>query len=645
MIFMCGIAGFIGLGSVFDFSIVAQNMGKALKHRGPDSNGQWIDEQHQVALVHQRLSIIDLSVHGHQPMHSVCQRYVMVFNGEIYNHQMLRSHLEEMEPIVWRGHSDTETLLCAFRLWGVPKTLSLIIGMFAIALWDRQEKKLYLMRDRIGEKPLYYGFVNGHLVFSSELKAFKHFPGFKPEINLDALYQYLALDYIPAPLSIYQNIFKLKPGTYFEIGYQSETKVHDYWRLQDVVEQAKKNPLMDESLAVEQVKASLTESVKIQGISDVPLGAFLSGGIDSTTVVALMQSQTPKAIQTFTIGFDEKSFDESSLARQVAKHLGTEHHELILRLQDCQNMIPALAKIYDEPFADSSQIPTFFVSQMAHQKVKVAISGDAGDELFGGYSRYQLVPKAWQTLKYFPKHLRKMIAQGVMLPSMDFYDQINSLLPASYQLSHLGQKVYKLGNRLASFENVDDLYFSMLTKSIDPIALLAKQHQFRTGFFQKRELNRLEDIVDRMMFLDSIYYLPDDILTKVDRASMAVSLETRVPFLDPRVIEMAWRLPKEMKIRHGKGKWVLRKILQEYLPIDLIERPKMGFGIPLCAWLRGDLKAWVESLIEPHKLAMQGLLNPEYVQKMWREHQSGQRDWSSFLWNICMFQAWYEEHL
>lgn len=641
---MCGIAGFIGLGSSFDFSKVAQNMGKALEHRGPDSNGQWIDEQYSVALIHQRLSIIDLSMQGHQPMHSVCQRYVMVFNGEIYNHQALRLRLQEMESISWRGHSDTETLLCAFRLWGIEKTLAAIIGMFAIALWDRQEKKLYLMRDRMGEKPLYYGFVNGHFVFSSELKAFKSYPTFKPEIHLDALYQYLALDYIPAPLTIYQNIFKLKPGCYFEIGLQSEIKIRPYWQLAEVLERAKQYPLLDEKMAIEQVKASLMESVKIQGMSDVPLGAFLSGGIDSSCIVALMQAQSQQPIQTFTIGFAEKPYDESPFARRVAKHLGTEHHDCILRLQDCKNMIPNLAKIYDEPFADSSQIPTFFVSQMARKKLKVALSGDAGDEIFGGYSRYQLVPQAWKYLKYFPKTMRKIIGQGMMRPSMDFYDQMTRILPKPYQLSHLGQKIYKLGQRLAKLEQVDDLYFSMLTQSIDPISLLSKEHQFRAGFFQKRNDHHFDNIVDYMMYTDSIYYLPDDILTKVDRASMAVSLETRVPFLDPRVIELAWRLPQEMKIRQGQGKWILRQILQEYLPLELIERPKMGFGIPLSSWLRGDLKSWVESLIDPQKLSEQGLLNTVKVQKMWQEHVSLERDWSSSLWNICMFQAWYEEH-
>lgn len=642
---MCGIAGFIALGSAFDFAKVAQNMGKALEHRGPDSSGQWLDEQNPVALIHQRLSIVDLSIHGHQPMHSVGQRYVMVFNGEIYNHQSLRLRLQEIEPITWRGHSDTEILLSAFRLWGVEKTLAQIIGMFAIALWDKQEKKLYLIRDRMGEKPLYYGFVDGHFIFSSELKAFKFFPGFKPEINLDALQQYLALDYIPAPLTIYQNIFKLSPGCFFEIGLQSEMKVHQYWQLLNVIERAQQNPIVDEAMAIEQVKASLLESVKIQGMSDVPLGAFLSGGIDSSCIVALMQAQSERAIQTFTIGFDEKQFDESAFAKKVAKHLGTEHHDLILRLQDCQKLIPHLAKIYDEPFADSSQIPTFFVSQMARQKLKVAISGDAGDELFGGYSRYHLVPQAWKYLKCFPKAMRKMMGQAMMRPSMDLYDQMNGLLPTAYRFSHLGQKIYKLGVRLATLENIDDLYFSMLTKSIDPITLLAKEHQFRSGFFQKRNIKHFVNIVDHMMYLDSMYYLPDDILTKVDRASMAVSLETRVPFLDPRVIEMAWRLPQDMKIRAGQGKWILRQILQEYLPLELIERPKMGFGIPLSTWLRGDLKPWVEALIEPQKLSAQGLLNSFLIQKMWQEHVSLQRDWSACLWNICMFQAWYEEHI
>lgn len=641
---MCGIAGFIGLNATFDVINVAQKMGDVLGHRGPDSAGLWRDNADGVILVHQRLSILDLSNQGHQPMLSFCGRYALIFNGEIYNHLSIRQDLEKFTNIIWRGHSDTETLLAAFSLWGIQKTLSVISGMFAIALWDRKDKKLFLIRDRMGEKPLYYGFINGHFIFSSEIKAIKCFPGFHPEINKDAFYQYLSLDYIPAPLTIYQNIFKLQPAFCLEYSINSGVANYSYWDLSDIATNSKKELFVDDNSAIEAVKICLQKAVKSQSLSDVPLGVFLSGGIDSTSIAALMQAQSSNPIKTFTVGFENKDFDESSYASAIAKYLGSEHHEYILTSKDCISLLPKLINIYDEPFADSSQIPTYFVSKIASEHVKVVLSGDGGDELFGGYYRYNMVPKAWQKLKHAPFFTRKMIGKILESPSHNFYDKFNNILPSHYKSSRLGEKIQKLGGRLSHVRSINELYASFLVKENKPEFILKNLYPFREPFYKNRQTFIFDNIVDNMMLIDSKYYLPDDILTKVDRASMAHSLEARVPFLDPSLIELAWRVPLHMKIRNNSTKWILRKVLEEYLPSYLINRPKMGFGIPIANWLRGDLCPLVDSLLNKQKMLEQDLFDAEKIQKIWQDHRTCKRDWSSTLWNVAVFQSWYEEN-
>lgn len=641
---MCGIAGFIKHNPKFDIDEIAKKMDDSLLHRGPDSRGIWLDKEAGITLLHRRLSILDLSIHGHQPMLSFCGRFVIIFNGEIYNHLQIRKQLEKANNIIWRGHSDTETLLTALSIWGVAKTLENIIGMFALALWDKKTKKLFLARDRAGEKPLYYGFIDGGFVFASELKTFKCYPNFKAEINMDSLYQYLSLDYVPAPLTIYQNIFKLKPGTYLEFAADFEIIQHKYWDLAKVITAAKQDTFADPKNAICAVKNALHESIKGQVLSDVPLGAFLSGGIDSSCVAALMQEQNSSAIKTFTIGFENKAFDESLYARQVSKHLGTEHHEMILQASDCIDLVPNLMKIYDEPFADSSQIPTYFVSKLASQTVKVALSGDGGDELFGGYSRYGLVPKFWNKIKLLPYFARKILAQCILSTSSDIYQKINNYLPKSYKFNHLSDKAYKFGARLHSINSAKDFYVSLLTKDYKAQNFLKNTYPFRKPFYENDREFIFDNIVDNMMFVDSIYYLPDDILTKVDRASMAWSIEARAPFLDARLIDLAWQLPLNMKINKGKSKWVLRQILQDYLPDNLINRPKMGFGIPLSEWLRKDLSSWLSDLLGEQRIIAQNIFDITKIHNILHEHQTGKKDWAPFLWNMAIFQSWYGEN-
>lgn len=629
---MCGIVGLLGAGAQSEaaLNVTASRMADALRHRGPDDAGTWTDAEVGVAIGHRRLAIMDLSPAGHQPMVSSTGRYVIVFNGEIYNHLELRKELPEG---VWKGLSDTETLLAGVEVWGLEETLQRCVGMFAIALWDSQECTLQLARDRFGEKPLFYGWIGQGseraFAFASELKALKAYPGFANPVSREALAQYLRFTYVPAPLSIYEEIYKLEPGCLLTmVAPSTGFQVKRWWTMAEVVQVGLNNPLSDETDAVQVLEERLAGAVRLQSLADVPLGAFLSGGVDSSTIVALMQQQSTRPVRTFTVGFEEAGFDESPHARAVARHLGTDHTEFFVTAAEAQAVIPRLPQIYDEPFADSSQIPTFLVSQAASQQVTVALSGDAGDELFGGYNRYFWAPRIWNRLAWLPFIVRRRLGGALQALPPAAWDSVSRLV----NVARLGDKAHKLAARLGSVRDLDDLYWSLLSEwpeigTIPDIVLL----------------EGLEP-VERMMFRDTMLYLPDDILCKVDRAAMAVSLETRVPFLDHRIVELAWQLPLHMKIRGGQGKWALRQILYKYVPRELIERPKAGFGIPVGQWLRGPLRDWAEALLDAHRLQAGGYLPVTQVRQAWHEHLSGRRDWTARLWCVLMFQAWLEEN-
>jgi asparagine synthase (glutamine-hydrolysing) len=600
-------------------------------------------------------------------MASACGRYVLAFNGEVYNHLALRGELDGLPRCArndgardgdglprfarndgdgWRGHSDTETLLAGFAAWGVAATLQRAVGMFAIALWDRQEQRLTLARDRMGEKPLFYGWVRGAFVFGSELKALRAYPGFDNPICRDALALYMQHCTVPAPYSIYQDIFKLEPGCWLSLdaaGLAAKTvKPEAYWRLADVVRQGLATPIQSEAEALTALEATLREAVALQAVADVPLGAFLSGGVDSSTIVALMQAQSTRPVQTFTVGFDEAGFDESPHALAVAKHLGTEHHALRVTAADAQAVIPLLPAMYDEPFADSSQIPTHLVSKAARQHVTVALSGDAGDELFGGYNRYFWGKRVWNRLGWMPSIVRQGLGSGIQQVPVAAWDALGRNLPGASGIARLGDKAHKLAHRLKTVQSVDGLYRSLVTEWPQGTELVRGARHLTTKLDDSRLTAGVADAEHRMMLWDSLTYLPDDILTKVDRAAMSVSLETRVPFLDHRVVELAWRLPLHMKMRGGQGKWALRQVLYKYVPRELIERPKAGFGIPVGQWLRGPLRPWVEELLGEARLRREGYFYPAQIRQVWREHLSGQHDWSTRLWTVLMFQAWLE---
>ncbi len=641
-------------------------MALAIANRGPDDAGVWVDEQAGIAFGHRRLSIVDLSAAGHQPMHSNAGRFVMAFNGEIYNHLELRA---ELEGVAWRGHSDTETLLAGFEAWGVESALQKAVGMFAIALWDKQYQTLTLARDRLGEKPLYYGWVNGVFVFGSELKALRAYPGFANPVCRQALAQYLRFMYVPAPRSIYQGIYKLEPGCLLTVqgkppasapaqslrprpdnaqSYGS-LQIKRWWSLAEAVVSGAQNPIDNEVEALDQLKCRLQDAVSLQSLADVPLGAFLSGGVDSSAIVALMQQQASRPVKTFTIGFDEAGFDESPFARAVAEHLGTDHHEMRVTAQMAQEVIPTLPWMYDEPFADSSQIPTHLVCRAARQHVTVALSGDAGDELFGGYNRYFWGPRVWNRLSVLPEPARKLLGSALAAVPVSGWNALGApLFGRGDGVVRLGDKVHKLADRLSHVHDMDGLYRSLVSEWVDPASLVFGEN----GANLTESSNQLDDPLPLlgmnqplpMMYWDSMTYLPDDILCKVDRAAMACSLETRVPFLDHRLVELAWRLPLHMKVRGNTGKWALRQVLYKYVPKELIDRPKAGFAIPIGQWLCGPLRDWAESLITEQRLQSEGYLRPAPIRQAWAEHLSGRRDNTSKLWAVLMFQAWLEKN-
>lgn len=643
---MCGFVGFLG-GDVDDSVALAllKSMTDQIAQRGPNDSGVWSHTESRIWLGHRRLSILDLSPAGHQPMLSDVNRYVIAFNGEIYNHLDIRDELTETyKAPSWRGHSDTETLLAAIEAWGVDSALKKCVGMFAFSLWDRESETLTLARDRMGEKPLYYGWQERDnkkpvFIFGSDLKALKVHPNFSGNVDREALCLFLRYNYIPAPYSIYQNIFKLEPGCLLTVSLtHPEPEIYKYWDMTDVVRDGQSKPFLGSADdAVNALEKLAKKAISLQMIADVPYGAFMSGGIDSSTVVALMQSQSATPIKTFTLGYKEDGYSEAESAKKVAKYLGTDHTELYVSAEDALKVIPILPNVYSEPFADSSQIPTFLVSQLAKQHVTVSLSGDAGDELFCGYNRYQMTEKIWPSLSKVPLSMRKVIANRITAIKPQTLNNCLAFLP----WVSVGDKLHKGANAMAR-SSVKELYLSMVSSWDHPSELViggvepAQKLQDEMLF-----ANNLSD-VQQMMLLDTLSYLPDDILVKVDRAAMANSLESRIPFLDHRIVEFAWQLPMEYKLYKGQTKWVLRQVLQRYVPRELIERPKMGFGFPIDIWLRGPLRDWAENLLSEERLRNEGFFHPEPIREKWLEHLSGSRNWSSKLWAILMFQAWLE---
>jgi asparagine synthase (glutamine-hydrolysing) len=648
---MCGIVGFLDTKQSRghdDLFVTVQRMATSLRHRGPEDEGAWVDERCGIALGHRRLSIIDLSPAGHQPMHSSCGRYVITFNGEIYNFKLIRQELETLGH-GFRGHSDTEVMLGAITQWGVEGALKKFNGMFAFGLWDRQEKALFLSRDRAGEKPLYYGWAGHTLLFSSELKALHQHPDFRGEIDRGALAVYLRHNYIPAPHSIYKGIYKLAPGTLLTIrGFGSDASPKPFWSAKRAAENGLSNPFLGtESEAVNQLDSLLNDAVSMRMEADVPLGAFLSGGIDSSLVVAIMQANSIRPVKTFTIGFESSEFNEAESAKAVAEHLGTDHTELYVTPEEAMGVIPRLPSLYDEPFADSSQIPTFLVSQLARQKVTVSLSGDGGDELFGGYSTYFWGRSVHQKISWMPRALRAAVAKSLgPLAKIDWnalLERHSSVVPGSLRRRDLTRVLQKLTSVLSANER-EALYRVLLSYWMDPAAIVRGAKEKATALMDENGWAKLSDFVHVMMFLDTVMYLPDDILVKVDRAAMGVSLESRVPLLDHRVIEFAWRLPLTMKIQGNTGKGPLRQLLHKYVPKKLVERPKQGFGVPIHEWLRGPMRSWAEDLLNESRLRDEGYFCEEPIRQKWMEHCSGRHNWQAQLWGVLMFQSWLEQH-
>ena len=643
---MCGITGFwTPSGLDRDSSEQLRRMTDALRHRGPDDAGAWLDPSAGVALGHRRLSIIDLSPEGHQPMVSASGRYVIVYNGEIYNFRGLRAE-EERAGVRFRGHSDTEVLLAAIERRGVEAAVCSAAGMFAFALWDRESRRLHLVRDRIGEKPLYYGWVGGTLLFGSELKSLRAHRSWRADIDRDALALFMRFAYVPAPRSIYSGMAKVPQASIVTVAAEGTVETNEYWRLADVIRRGRETPLDgSEEEVVSTVERRLSETIGEQMVSDVPLGAFLSGGIDSSTIVALMQGQSSRPVRTFTIGFHEAGYNEAESAKAVARHLGTDHTELYVTPEEALAVIPRLPTIYDEPFGDSSQIPTFLVAEMARRHVTVALSGDGGDEMFGGYNRYFLGRQIWRGLAPVPMWFRRAGASAIRSVRPETWQTVlgtaQGLLPRRARLAHVGDRIHKLADVLA-VPSSRLMYRKLASHWAEPESLVVggTDRDVLTG--AGTGLPADLSFVEWMMAVDTRTYLADDIMVKVDRAGMAVSLESRAPFLDHRIVELAWRAPFRSKVRGQEGKWVVRRILARYVPPALTNRPKMGFGLPIDKWLRGPLKRWASDLLESGRLKREGYLAPEPVVRKWQEHLTGRRNWQYQLWDVLMFQAWLQ---
>lgn len=651
---MCGIAGFVRLrntSTAREMMAMAESMAATLRHRGPDDSGVWADSEAGVALGHRRLSIIDLSEHGHQPMASSSGRYVIAYNGEIYNFQEIQKSLDDIAANCWRGRSDTEVMLAAFEAWGINEALERFAGMFAIALWDRRERTLCLIRDRFGEKPLYFGWMGETFLFGSELKALKAHPDFRAEIDRNALALYVRHNCIPAPHSIYQGVSKLPPGTLLQIPFASgarnqTAKPVPYWSAKDKLMAGIRAPFSgDEQQAMDHLDDLLRDAIGKQMVADVPLGAFLSGGVDSSAVVALMQALSDRPIRTFTIGFKEAVYNEAENARSVASHLGTDHTELYVTPDEALDVIPKLPALYDEPFSDSSQIPTFLISKLTREHVTVSLSGDAADELFAGYNRYSWVADIWKHTCWLPEGVRKLSEKALMSLSSPrwthLFSRLSRALPEKFMHRNPSEKLHKLGEILSA-RDCDDMYLRLVSHWKTPHSIVLNAEEPETLVTDRSLWPDLTDFTMRMMYLDLLTYLPDDILVKVDRAAMGVSLETRVPFLDHRVVEFAWQLPLSMKIRSGQSKWILRQVLYRYVPQVLIDRPKTGFGVPIDSWLRKELRDWAENLLDETRLRQEGYFEPQPIRQKWNEHLSGARNWQYHLWDILMFQAWLE---
>jgi len=643
---MCGIVGFLGsAGPAGQDTAVVRRMADLIRHRGPDDDGVWGDAEAGIALAQRRLAIVDLSPAGHQPMLSSCKRYVLVFNGEIYNYDQIRRKLDAEATHAWRGHSDTEVLLEAIARWGLKQALELCAGMFALALWDRRERTLILARDRLGEKPLYYGRIGRSFAFASELKAFRAHPAWNPEIDRDAVALLMRHNYVPAPYSIYKGFRKLRPGHFLILAEgDREPRIEAYWSARNAAETGRARPFegnRDEAVAT--LESLLKQSIKGQMMADVPLGAFLSGGIDSSTVVAIMQSMSTQPIRTFTIGFHLAGYNEAEQAKEVARHLGTDHTELYVSERDAMSVIPSLPEIYCEPFSDSSQIPTYLVSKLARQNVTVSLSGDGGDELFSGYTRYALADEFWRKLARVPRSLRRATAGLATLPSPAFYDRLAGplmpLMPEHRRYGRVGDKVHKAA-KLLSMQTADDVYRHLCSHWTNPADIVMGGREQPTMLTGLDALPGLPGNVERMMYVDLMSYLPDDILVKVDRAAMAVSLETRVPMLDHRVVEFAMSLPLAILRAENTTKWPLRQLLYKHVPRELVERPKMGFGVPIDNWLRGALRDWAEDLLSETRLKADDFFDPAPIRLAWQEHLSGRRNQQYLLWDVLMFQAW-----
>ena len=648
---MCGIYGIWAEAPEITSRNFLVKAGIALLHRGPDHQGKWFDPVSNVGLGHCRLAILDLSPQGHQPMQSADGRYVLTFNGEIYNFAELKADLACLGHS-FRSTSDTEVMLAALSEWGLEAAIRKFVGMFAFALWDRADKSLYLCRDRFGEKPLYYGWLGQTLVFGSEIKALQAHPQWQGQIDRQSLTLFLRHSYIPAPYSIYQDVYKLPPGTLLRLQTPSPSPrptPQPYWSMATATTAGQQSPFEgNANEAVEHLDQLLRTTIRQQMVADVPLGAFLSGGIDSSTVTALMQAQSSRPIKTFTVGFHEADYNEAEVAKMVARHLGTDHTELYVTAKEAQAVIPQLPALYDEPFADPSQIPTFLIAQLARQQVTVSLSGDGGDEIFGGYNRYLWAGRIWQQVGGIPPRVRQAIAQLITRRSPQSWNhtwkQLSPLLPKSLNQRLPGEKLHKLAIALAS-DSQEDMYRRLVSQWQSPTDLvLGVKQEPSTPLTEPSQWPEQQDFIPWMMYLDTITYLPDDILAKVDRAAMGVSLETRIPFLDHQVVEFVSTLPLSFKIRQGQGKWLLRQVLYRYVSPALIERPKMGFSVPIGNWLRGPLRDWAAALLDADRLQREGFLNADLVQQQWQRHLSGQENLQYPLWNVIIFQAWLENY-